>query len=160
MHIYDLIIIGSGGAGCSAAIEAFKKSKNIIILTKGSAKYSKTANAQGGIQAAMGEGDSTEIHFQDTMKAGNFKSDEKIVRVLTSKAVETIQWLEGIGIEFDKEGTSYKLKKAGGVSKPRVLSCGDSTGNKIVMPLLSFVRNLGIELKENTGVLTISKQED
>ena len=157
---YDLVIIGSGGAGCAAALEAFQLNQNIVILTKGSADYSKTANAQGGIQAAIGEGDSPELHFQDTMKAGKFKSEEKIVRVLTESAAETIQWLENIGVQFDRVDGGYKLKKAGGVSKARVLSCGDSTGNKIIKPLLSVVKEKGISLQENTGVKHIRKEKD
>ena len=158
-NTYDLIIIGSGGAGCAAALEAKKKSDNILILTKSFKKFSKTANAQGGLQASFGDGDSAALHFEDTMKAGNFKSDPALVKILTERSRATVEWLENLGVFFDRtEENNFKLKTAAGVSIPRVLSCGDSTGNKIVEPILKRVAEAGIEVQEDAGVKRVEKK--
>lgn len=156
-----MLIVGSGGAGCAAAIEASAFTKKILIVTKNLADNSKTQRAQGGIQAAISEEDSPELHFADTLKAGNYKNDKAIVKKLTSSAPETIEWLEKIGVRFDRlPSGAFKLKGAAGLSKPRVLSCGDSTGNRIVGPLLTHVKKMGLELREFALVKNIQKVEN
>jgi len=154
---YDVIIVGSGGAGCSAALEAWKSSEKVLILTKSGKQISKTANAQGGLQAAIGAGDTPDFHYQDTMNAGNHKSNPKLVRILTESARNTVSWLESIGVSFDREGDGYKLKRAAGISQDRVLSCGDQTGNRVIKPILDAVKKLGIPLLENSGVTELRK---
>jgi len=158
--LYDTVIIGSGGAGCSAAIEAWEMTKKVVILTKGAKDLSKTANAQGGLQAAIGKHDSVDAHYQDTIAAGNKQSNPLLVEVLTQSASKTVEWLENIGVQFDRNNGSYNLKKAAGISNARVLSCGDETGNKLIRPILQKVADLGIPLIENCGVNTIAKIED
>lgn len=153
---FDVLIIGSGGAGCAAAIEANKVTKNLMVVTKTKSNISKTANAQGGIQAAISEGDSPAIHYQDTIKAGNNKGKPALVKILSESAGETIQWLEKIGVKFDRNEQGYKLKNAAGLSHPRVLSCGDETGNRIIVPLINYVKRLGISIRENISVLKIT----
>lgn len=155
----DVLIIGSGGAGCAAAFEAWRLTKNILIVSKGELDDSKTARAQGGIQAAILEKDSPELHFEDTLRAGNYKNNKSLVSILTKNARDTIAWLEQGGVEFDKEvNGTYKLKSAAGLSNPRVLSCGDESGNKIIRPLLSKLLKLKIPIVKNCGVSRIEKK--
>lgn len=154
----EIVIIGAGGAGCSAAIEASAYTKEIVLLTKNDFSDSKTFNAQGGIQAAILPEDSIDNHLEDTLRAGNYKNNPALARILTSRAPQTIKWLESLGIQFDRDDQQkYKLKTAAGISCPRVLSCGDTTGNKIVRPLEKTVKSLGIEVKEKALVKSIKK---
>lgn len=155
--LLDVLIIGAGGAGCSAAMEAFKITPNILVLTKDSVFESKTAWAQGGMQAAFGIDDSPELHFEDTMKAGNHKSNPELVKILSENAVEVIDWLSEIGVPFDRdEKGNYVLKTAGGLCRKRVLSAGDDSGNNIIKPVINRLRELKIPYQEHTAVLDIN----
>jgi len=158
--VHDAIIIGAGGAGCSAAIELKKGGYEPLVLSKSERVYSKTYNAQGGIQAAVGKDDNHQNHYNDTMKAGNYKSNPAVVKTLTENAVAIINWLESIGVEFDKINGSYQLSKAGGLSHPRVLSCKGSAGEGIAKPLWKYVDELGIMIKENLAVVDVEKKNN
>ena len=85
MKEFDILIIGAGGAGSAAAIEARKNSTSVCILCKSLKVNNKTAKAQGGIQASFGEGDSEENHFKDTLKAG-LDNKPKLVKTLVENA--------------------------------------------------------------------------
>ena len=124
---FEIVVIGSGGAGSAAAIEAKLDKRDVCIVSKSIKNDNKTARAQGGIQAAFKKNDSEEKHFQDTVKAGS-NNKEKLVRTLVNNAKETVLWLEKIGVEFDKKNGSYSLKKGAGMSEARILSCGDASG--------------------------------
>ena len=156
-NAFDLVIIGTGGAGISAAMEAHKKGISTLLISKGNFNDSKTARAQGGIQAAIYKEDSPDIHLEDTLKAGKYKNNRNLVKILTQSAKPTIDWLVNIGVEFDREGENFKLKNAAGLTFPRVLSCGDSTGNKIINPLKKQVQALNIPVWEMTAVTKIEK---
>lgn len=159
-HTYDIIIIGSGGAGCAAAIEAIRVTANLLLITRSHLADSRTSLAQGGIQAAFGEGDSADNHFDDTIKAGGYKANPALVKILASSARETIQWLESIGVKFDKNGDRFVLKHAAGLSAPRILSCGDAAGKGIVKSLVQEVERLNIPFAEKIGVREIRKNGD
>ena len=130
--VYDVIVLGGGGAGCAAAIEASQVTANILLVTSGSLQDSKTYQAQGGIQAAFGENDSVDKHCDDTLKTGQYANDAKLVRILAESARGTIHWLESLGVGFNKENGEYVLSNAGGLSEPRILSVADQAGKGIV----------------------------
>lgn len=159
-NIYDILIIGSGGAGCSAAIEASKTTKNILMVTKGDFLHSKTARAQGGIQASIGENDSPSLHYEDTLKAGENVNNRAMVKVLTEHASDTITWLEEFGVYFDKTDDKYDLSSAAGLTFPRILTCGGEAGERILKPLAVHVQKLGISILEHIGVTDIIKEGD
>lgn len=158
--INDVIIIGAGGAGSSAAIELKLSGYNPLVVTKGSRYDSKTYRAQGGIQAVFDKTDSLMEHYQDTINCGNSKSNPELVRILTSKAVGTIKWLESLSIKFDKIDNEYYLKTAGGISKPRILSCGGEAGKRIAQPLWNYCEQIGIEFNEHTAVTSLRKEKN
>lgn len=154
--LLDVLIIGAGGAGCAAAIEALKVTSNILIVTKDTIYDSKTAWAQGGMQASFADDDSPELHFKDTMIAGNNKSNPKLVKILSENASDVIHWLSDIGVPFDKDDSgNFLLKTAGGLSRKRVLSAGDDSGNNIIKPLISKIQSLKIPYQEYTAVLNV-----
>ena len=157
MKVENLTIIGSGGAGLSAALESKRLGVDPLVLTKTAKDISKTASAQGGLQASVLADDSPALHYDDTLKAGNFKANPKLVEILTNSAVDAVCWLESIGVEFDRaDSGEFKVSMAGGISKPRVLSCGDSAGERILKPLLDSAISNDIRITEEAAVRPVS----
>ncbi|MEN6591724.1 MAG: FAD-dependent oxidoreductase, partial [Methanobacterium sp.] len=101
IHHTDVLIIGSGGTGCRAAIEASKQGLDVTIISKGlSFKSGCTTLAEGGYNAAFGyvdKEDSTEAHFKDTLKGGAYLNDTKLVKILVEEAPERLEELESYG---------------------------------------------------------------
>ena len=139
----DFIVIGSGAAGLRAALD-LAQSGRVLILTKTEIRESNSRYAQGGIAAAIGETDSTELHFSDTLAAGAGLCDEEAVRVLVQEGPSEIERLIGWGTGFDRHDGSIELAREGAHSRARVLHAhGDATGKEIVRALSSKVRTLG-----------------
>ncbi|MBN2189741.1 MAG: FAD-binding protein [Candidatus Aureabacteria bacterium] len=158
--MYKVVIIGSGGAGMTAAIEASKNIDNILLLTKSGLGFSNTAMAQGGIAASICEPDNPEVHYEDTMKCGHFDNVPALVRVLTGSSMEVVRWLEEQGLNFDRDKTGrYMFKPSIGSTFPRLLSCGDNIGARIVTVLAEKVRGSGVTVKENHRVLDIKRRK-
>ena len=131
----DFLIIGGGIAGLSAALEASRHGK-VIILTKGKIGETATEKAQGGIAAAIDQiKDSTEFHFEDTIEAGAGLCDEKAVRILVNEGVERVKKLIELGARFDRAeteaGGGFALGLEGAHKRRRILHAGDATGEEI-----------------------------
>ena len=135
-HECDFLIIGGGIAGLTAALEASKFCK-VVLLTKGKIGETATEKAQGGIAAAIDQiKDSTEFHFEDTLAAGAGLCDEKAVRVLVTEGVDRVRDLIKLGAQFDRAeteagGTSFALNLEGAHKQRRILHAGDETGAEI-----------------------------
>ena len=99
----DVLIIGGGGAGASAAIEANNGGANVMIVTKLRMGDANTMMAEGGIQAADKPNDSPAQHFLDAFGGGHFAAKKELVYKLVTEAPEAIQWLNDLGVEFDKD---------------------------------------------------------
>ncbi len=155
MH-YDYIIVGSGIAGLYAALLA-KERGSVLIITKGSIDDCNTKYAQGGIAAAIGRNDSPELHFQDTIAAGDGLCDEEAVRILVDAATNRITDLVNLGVPFDTQNGEVALTLEAAHSKPRILHAGgDATGMHIELTLSSRVRSSRILVLEDclaTGIL-------
>lgn len=138
----DVLVIGAGGAGSSAALLAAEKGCKVILATKLRHGDANTVMAEGGIQAADQEVDSPYYHFLDTMGGGHFLNDRKIVAALTSDAPIVVSWIEKLGMMFDKEKDGrMKVRHGGGTCRKRMHSCGDMTGSEIMRVLRDEVRN-------------------
>ena len=85
-----VLVVGSGGAGMSAAVAARAAGADVLVATKAALGASNTGRAQGGIQAAVGEDDSVESHFEDTLAAGHNDGDPDLVRMLTHSGPEAV----------------------------------------------------------------------
>ena len=135
-HDTDVLIIGGGGAGASAALLARENGAKVILTTKLRFGDSNTMMAQGGIQAADKPNDSPVIHYLDAIGGGGFTNDPDLVEALAMEAPMVIQWLEGLGVMFDKEpdGTMITIH-FGGTSRKRAHSAGDYSGAAIMRPL-------------------------
>ena len=147
---YDFIVIGSGIAGLNIALLA-QKHGSVLILTKGKIDDCNTRYAQGGIAAAIGPGDSTKLHFQDTLAAGVGLCDPEAVEVLTREGPERVSNLIHWGVAFDTIHGQIALGREGAHSVPRILHAGgDATGQHIEQALTERVTQSPITVMEYT----------
>jgi L-aspartate oxidase len=132
---FDVLVIGSGAAGLAAAVSADAAGARVAVATKGSLQSCNSAKAQGGIQAALGEDDSAELHAADVWKSSHETANMRLVEVLTGDARPAIEWLEELGVQFTRENGGYRLARCGGASRKRLLQVGDRTGHAITKAL-------------------------
>lgn len=141
-YICDVLIVGGGGAGCAAALTADDSGAKVIIATKLRLGDANTMMAQGGIQAADKENDSPAIHYLDVLGGGHFENIPALVDALVTDAPEAIQWLESLGVIFDKNPDgSMKTIHGGGTSRKRMHTCRDYTGAEIMRTLRDEVKS-------------------
>lgn len=149
MNQYDYIIVGSGIAGLYTAILA-KEQGSVLIITKGSIDECNTKYAQGGIAAAIGRNDSPDLHFQDTIVAGDGLCNEEAVRILVNEAPDRITDLVNFGVPFDTLEGEIALAMEAAHSMPRILHAGgDATGEHIEVTLSNQVRSSKIRVLED-----------
>jgi len=157
-HRTDVLIIGGGGAASAAALIAQEQGLAVLMATKLRIGDANTMMAEGGIQAADKPHDSPPRHYLDTMGGGHFSNDPRLLEVLTTDAPKSLQWLETLGVMFDKEpdGT-MKVLHGGGTSRRRMHSSGDMTGAAIMRVLRDEVRNRpqGIRVTEFSPVVEL-----
>ncbi|BDC43233.1 FAD-dependent oxidoreductase [Paraburkholderia terrae] len=148
----DVLIIGGGGAGCAAALTAAKQGARVIVAGKLRLGDSNTVMAEGGIQAAVGDDDSPQLHFEDTLRAGHFCGEPELVAQMVMDGPDVIRWLIQLGMAFDLEddrptGGNLLRKKPGGASAARILSYRDYTGLEMMRVLREAVDlDAGIEV--------------
>jgi L-aspartate oxidase len=148
MNQYDYIIVGSGIAGLYTALLA-KERGSVLIITKGNIEDCNTKYAQGGIAAAISKNDSAELHFRDTIAAGDGLCDEEAVRILVDEAPDRITDLVNIGVPFDTLNGEIALTMEAAHSVSRILHAGgDATGEHIEVTLSEKVRNSKIQVLE------------
>jgi succinate dehydrogenase / fumarate reductase flavoprotein subunit len=157
----DVLIIGGGGAGCSAAIEADEAGAKVLICTKLRPGDANTMMAEGGIQAADKENDSPAQHFLDAYGGGHFAAKRELVYKLVTEAPEDIKWLNELGVEFDKtdDGTMITTH-GGGTSRKRMHAARDYTGMEIMRTLRDEVLNRKIPIMDFTAAVEIIKDEN
>lgn len=157
----DLLVIGSGIAGLTAAIRCCGDLK-ITILTKGKLKEAATWYAQGGVATAMAKGDSPRLHYEDTIRAGAGLCDPAAVKVLASEAKGAIEDLISLGVDFDRAlSGEIDLGLEGGHSLSRILHSGDSTGSEILSTLVEKVKLCqSLTIEEDTFALDLLTDEE
>ncbi len=157
---FDYIIIGSGIAGLYIALLAAEQG-SVLILTKGSVDDCNTRYAQGGIAAAMGRDDSPDLHFDDTLAAGDGLSDADAVRILTDEAADCIADLIRFGVPFDTLNGEITLTREAAHSVSRIMHAGgDATGEHIEVTLSRRVRSTGVKILENCLATEILLRND
>jgi L-aspartate oxidase len=131
----DVLVVGSGASGLAAALSAERAGVRVGLVTKAALQSCNSAKAQGGIQAAVGDDDSPELHAEDVWKSSHETANRALAAVLTSEAPEAIAWLEETGVEFTRENGGYRLARCGGATRKRLLQVGDRTGHAITTAL-------------------------
>jgi succinate dehydrogenase/fumarate reductase flavoprotein subunit len=145
----DVLVIGGGGAGASAALLAQENGAKVQLITKLRLGDANTVGAQAGTQAADRPEDSPAMHYLDVIGGGNFTNIPELVEALVMDAPDVIKWLENLGVNWDKEsnGNMHELS-GGGASRRRLHSCRDYTGLEEMRVLRDEIRNRSIDVME------------
>ena len=152
----DVLVVGGGGAGCAAALHAHAQGSNVLLATKLRLGDSNSVMAQGGMQIAVAPDDSPVQHFLDTLKGGHMKNDHDLLKVMVEEGPSIGQWLLELGVLFDRHSDgNLHVKKGGGSSKARLLTCSDYTGLEIMRVLKDEVLNQKIPLLEFGAVVEL-----
>lgn len=157
----DVLIIGGGGAGASAAIEADNNGASTMIVTKLRIGDANTMMAEGGIQAADKPNDSPAQHYIDAFGGGHFAAKPELLYKLVNDAPEAIQWLNKLGVEFDKDADGTMITThGGGTSRKRMHAAKDYSGAEIMRTLRDEVQNRQIPIVDFTSAIELIKDED
>ena len=156
----DVLVIGGGGAGSSAAIEAHEAGANVMIVTKLRTGDANTMMAEGGIQAADKENDSPVQHYLDAFGGGHFAARPELLKRLVMEAPDAIQWLNKLGVMFDKDAEGNMVTThGGGTSRKRMHACKDYSGAEIMRTLRDEVINRQIPVVEFTSAVELIKDD-
>ncbi len=157
----DILIIGGGGAGCAAAIEADKAGAKCVIVTKLRVGDANTMMAEGGIQGADKPNDSPAQHYLDAYGGGHFAAKKELVYKLVTEAPDALLWLNELGVEFDKdeEGDMITIH-GGGTSRKRMHAAKDYTGAEIMRTLRDEVYNRQIPIVDYTAAIELIQDEN
>ncbi|MFK0046723.1 L-aspartate oxidase [Streptomyces sp. NPDC090741] len=154
----DVVVVGSGVAGLTAALRCAAAGRRTVVVTKARLDDGSTRWAQGGIAAALGEGDTPEQHLDDTLVAGAGLCDEAAVRLLVTEGPDAVRRLMATGAVFDTsaETGEIELTREGGHHRRRIAHAGgDATGAEISRALVEAVHRAGIRTVENALVLDL-----
>jgi aspartate oxidase len=145
----DVLVLGSGGGGVTAALTAKEKGVEVLIATKLRLGDSNTIMAEGGIGAATAPDDSPVIHYIDTMAGGRYQNIPELVEALVTGAPFVLGWLTDLGVNFDRRPDgSYLTHMPAGHSRKRSHSIKDITGLEIMRVLSDEIRNEEIQVLE------------
>ncbi|MFM1603331.1 MAG: L-aspartate oxidase [Porticoccaceae bacterium] len=139
-HVYDVIIIGSGVAGLTSALQ-LDKNLRVALISKASLQAGASWLAQGGIAAVFDESDSPASHIADTLIAGAGLCHEESVQFVVENGPSAVKWLIDQGVHFTRENDqqSYHLTQEGGHSHRRILHTADATGKEVTGTLVDQV---------------------
>jgi len=154
----DVLIVGGGGAGLSAALAAREAGASVAVLGKSYPTRSQTCMAQGGINAALGNAgeDSTAQHIADTLKSAQGIADAEAVRTLCEEGVGAVRWLDAVGVPFSRTGgAQIAQRKLGGAYAARACYAQDYSGLKILHTLYDQCNRLGIPFYNERFLLDI-----
>ncbi|MFI6419752.1 L-aspartate oxidase [Streptomyces sp. NPDC050842] len=153
----DVVVVGSGVAGLTAALRCTAAGLRTVVVTKARLDDGSTRWAQGGIAAALGEGDTPEQHLDDTLVAGAGLCDEEAVRLLVTEGPAAVRRLIATGADFDKTADGeIALTREGGHHRRRIAHAGgDATGAEISRALVEAIRDRGVRTIEHALVLDL-----
>lgn len=150
----DLVVIGAGGAGMTAALEATNNGLKVILIEKQEMVGGNTIKATGGMNAAgtklqksEGVNDSVEVFIDDTMSSGNYINNEELVRTLAEKSAEGVDWLESIGAPL----TSLTISGGASFKRMHAPEGGAAVGPYIVQALSKQLSDKNVEILYNTA---------
>jgi succinate dehydrogenase / fumarate reductase flavoprotein subunit len=163
-HEYDVLVIGAGGAGLRAAIEASAQGARVGVVTKSLLGKAHTVMAEGGIAAALAnvdERDSWKVHFADTMRGGQYVNSWRMAEIHAKEAPDRVRELERWGALFDRTKDGRILQRNfGGHRYPRLAHVGDRTGLEMIRTLQDHGIHLGMEVHMECTVLNLLKDDD
>src|SRR5712675_1569262 len=160
-HEHDVLIIGAGGAGLRAAIEASRTGLKVGLVCKSLLGKAHTVMAEGGIAAALAdvdERDNWRVHFADTMRGGQYLNHPRMAELHAKEAPARVQELEAWGAMFDRTKDGRILQRNfGGHRYPRLAHVGDRTGLEMIRTLQDHGIHLGLDVFMEHTVVTLLK---
>ncbi|WP_226006175.1 FAD-binding protein [Natrinema salinisoli] len=161
MYEHDVIVVGAGGAGLRAAIAAHEAGADVAMVTKLHPVRSHTGAAEGGINAALQEGDDWELHAYDTMKGSDYLGDAPAVETLAQDAPEETINLEHWGMPFSREEDGRVSQRPfGGLSYPRTTYAGAETGHHLLHTMYEQVVKRGIQVYDEWYVMNLATTDE
>jgi succinate dehydrogenase flavoprotein subunit len=158
-HEHDVLVIGAGGAGLRAAIEAAAQGVTVAIVCKSLLGKAHTVMAEGGIAAALAnvdDRDNWQVHFADTMRGGQYINNWRMAELHAREAPQEVRTLEAWGALFDRTNDGRILQRNfGGHKYPRLAHVGDRTGLEMIRTLQDHGVHQGIEVHMECTVLTL-----
>src|ERR671938_928302 len=163
-HEHDVLVIGAGGAGLRAAIEAAATGARVGLVCKSLLGKAHTVMAEGGVAAAMGnvdDRDNWRVHFSDTMRGGQYLNDWRMAELHAKEAPECVRELEAWGALFDRTPDGRILQRNfGGHRYPRLAHVGDRTGLEMIRTLQDHGVHRGIDVHMECTVSHLLKDGD
>src|SRR6202790_1442157 len=161
VHEYDVLVIGAGGAGLRAAVEASAAGVKVAVITKSLLGKAHTVMAEGGIAAALADvddRDSWRVHFADTMRGGQYLNNWRMAELHAQEAAARVRELEAWGAIFDRTKDGRILQRNfGGHRYPRLAHVGDRTGLEMIRTLQDHGVHQGIDFHAENTILTLLK---
>jgi succinate dehydrogenase / fumarate reductase flavoprotein subunit len=163
-HEHDVLVIGAGGAGLRAAVEASAAGVKVAVITKSLLGKAHTVMAEGGIAAALAnvdDRDSWRVHFADTMRGGQYLNNWRMAELHAKEAPECVRELEAWGALFDRTPDGRILQRNfGGHRYPRLAHVGDRTGLEMIRTLQDHGIHLGLDVFMEYTVVSLLKDGD
>src|ERR1019366_6562167 len=161
-HEFDVLVIGAGGAGLRAAIEASAAGVKVGLICKSLLGKAHTVMAEGGMAAAMGnvdDRDNWRVHFADTMRGGQYVNNWRMAELHAKEAPDRVRELEAWGAVLDRTPDGRILQRNfGGHRYARLAHVGDRTGLEMIRTLQDHAIQLGIDVHAETTILTLLKE--
>ncbi len=158
-YSYDVLIVGAGGAGLRAAIEAAKSGVSVGLICKSLLGKAHTVMAEGGMAAALAnvdDRDSWKVHFADTMRGGQYVNNWRMAELHAREAPERVRELEAYGAVFDRTPDGRILQRNfGGHRYPRLAHVGDRTGLELIRTLQDHTIHLGVTVHMEHTVIEL-----
>jgi len=163
-HEYDVLVIGAGGAGLRAAVEASGAGASVGVVCKSLLGKAHTVMAEGGIAASLAnvdERDSWKVHFADTMRGGQYLNDWRMAEIHARESPERVRELEAWGALFDRTDDGRILQRNfGGHAYPRLAHVGDRTGLEMIRTLQDHGIHQGMDVHMEVTVTRLLKDAD
>ena len=163
-HDYDVLVIGAGGAGLRAAIEAAAGGVSVGLICKSLLGKAHTVMAEGGIAAALAnvdDRDDWKVHFADTMRGGQYVNNWRMAELHAKEAPDRVRELEAWGAVFDRTADGRILQRNfGGHKYPRLAHVGDRTGLELIRTLQDHLVYRGVKVHMECTIVDLVKDDD